>query len=76
MAIKCSKPVVYNGEDANMADEPRVRMTIDMPLAKAQELAAHKRERGPLDILAPEAKEVGEPTLQALVDANIDRRSP
>ena len=73
MSIHCTKPVIYSGEGDDMADLPMVELTIRMPLARARRLAAHKRTRGRLDILADEAKEVGEPVLEALCDAGVDR---
>lgn len=73
--IITSSATIYTGEAEDMSLVRMVELTIHMPLSHARRLAAHKRKRDEagVPILAPEAKEVGEPVLKALCDAGIDR---
>lgn len=77
IAILCTRraklgPLGGSDDTTPLGDRVVVQVAI-CPVA-ADRLAAHRRERGELDPLAAESREVATPVLDALVAAGYGRR--
>jgi hypothetical protein len=64
-------PVEYRGEGADMHDESRVRMILDMTRAEAEALAAARIARAGSDLLAADCRPVAHAVADALVAAGM-----